>query len=90
MLASNISAGSVALQTYASRFAAATNMAMAQAQTLATASAYNELLRQATMLAYKNAFAILAWTVMALSPLVWLMRLPPKRVKVDPEQMAAH
>ncbi len=90
VLGANISAGSVALQTYADRFAAAANMSMTQAQGLASASAYNQLLRQATMLAYKNAFAILAWTVMALSPLVWLMRLPPKRVKVDPEQMAAH
>lgn len=90
VLSANISAGSVALQTYASRFASALNMSMAQVQGLATASAYNQLLQQATMLAYKNAFAILAWTVMGLSPLVWLMRLPPKRAKIDPEQMAAH
>lgn len=90
VLASNISAGSYALQRYTDRFAAALHMSVAQAQGLAQASAYNQMLLQATMLAYKNAFAILAWTVMGLSPLVWLMRLPPKRVKVDPEQMAAH
>ncbi len=42
------------------------------------------------MLAYRNAFALLAGTLVVLSPLVWLMRLPPKTAKVDPEQMAAH
>jgi DHA2 family multidrug resistance protein len=54
------------------------------------ASAYNQMVRQATMLGYKNAFALLSFTVLLLSPLVWIMRLPPKRVKIDPEQMAAH
>ena len=42
------------------------------------------------MLAYKNAFAILAGVSPLLSPLVWIMRLPPKNAKVDPEQLAAH
>ena len=45
---------------------------------------------QANMLAYKNAFAILGAILLLLSPLVWVMRLPPKAVKVDPEQMGAH
>jgi len=89
-LGANITAGSYAVQQYISSFAAALHISFAQAQPLAMASAYGELARQATMLAYKNAFAVLAWTVLALSPLVWLMRLPPKNAKVDPEQMAGH
>lgn len=90
VLGANITAGSYALQAYVGRFAALLNMSMAQAQGLAMASAYNQMIRQATMLAYKNAFALLAFTVAALSPLVWLMRLPPKTAKIDPEQMAGH
>ncbi len=56
----------------------------------ALAQVYGQLQRQASMLAYKNAFFILARIVMCLSSLVWIMRLPPKRVAVDPEQLAAH
>ncbi|WP_047490114.1 DHA2 family efflux MFS transporter permease subunit [Terriglobus sp. TAA 43] len=89
-LGANITAGSYALQAYVSRFAAATHTTYAQAQSMAMASAYGQMAQQATMIAYKNAFAMLAWVVMALSPLVWLMRLPPKNAKVDPEQMAGH
>jgi DHA2 family multidrug resistance protein len=63
---------------------------MAAAQFPALTEIYGQLQRQAMMLAYKNAFAILAGTVALLSPLVWVMRLPPKTAKVDPEQMAAH
>ena len=89
-LGANITAGSYALQAYISRFAAAMHITFAQAQMLAMASAYGEMARQATMLAYKNAFALLAFTVAGMSPLVWLMRLPPKNAKVDPEQLAGH
>jgi DHA2 family multidrug resistance protein len=42
------------------------------------------------MLAYKNAFALMSGAILMLSPLVWIMRLPPKRVKLDPEQMGGH
>jgi DHA2 family multidrug resistance protein len=50
------------------------------------------MLRQASMLSYKNAFAILALTVVLLSPLPFLMRLPPKRRRgaPPPEEIAAH
>jgi DHA2 family multidrug resistance protein len=48
------------------------------------------MIMQANMLAYKNAFAIMALTVLCLSPLVWIMRVPPKNAKLDPEQMAGH
>jgi DHA2 family multidrug resistance protein len=62
----------------------------ASAQPLALGSVYRQMLQQASMLAYKNAFAMLALTALLLSPLVWIMRLPPKMKKVDPEQLAAH
>ncbi|HEV2578371.1 MAG TPA: DHA2 family efflux MFS transporter permease subunit [Acidobacteriaceae bacterium] len=89
-LASNLSAGSMAVTREVQRFAALTHNSAAAAQYPALAEIYGQLQRQATMLAYKNAFAILAGTVLLLSPLVWIMRLPPKNREVDPEQMAAH
>ena len=89
-LASNISYGGYAISGYVNHFASATHSALARAQPLAMAQVYGQMQRQAGMLAYKNAFFLLAITVMCLSPLVWIMRLPPKRVKLDPEQMAAH
>ena len=89
-LASNISSGGFAITAYISQFASATHTAIATATPIAMANVYGEMQRQANMLAYKNAFVVLAATVMALSPLVWIMRLPPKNVKIDPEQMAAH
>src|ERR1700761_9204996 len=89
-LASNLSAGSAAVMQEMQRFAALTHSSVAAAQYPALAEIYGQMQRQAMMLAYKNAFAILAGTVAFLSPLVWIMRLPPKNAKVDPEQMAAH
>ena len=72
------------------RFAAITHSSGAAAQFPAMVHIYGQLVRQANMLAYKNAFAILAGVVAVLSPLVWIMRLPPKNRTLDPEQMAAH
>ena len=89
-LASNVSAGSYGISAYVSQFAAATHTAMAAAMPIAMASAYGQMVLQASMLAYKNAFLILAAAVFCLSPLVWIMRLPEKTTKIDPEQMAAH
>ncbi|MGI4757955.1 MAG: MFS transporter, partial [Janthinobacterium lividum] len=89
-LAANISNGSYALNTYISSFAAGIHAGFGAAQSSAMASAYNQMVRQANMLAYKNAFALLAFVLVVLSPLVWIMRLPPKRAKIDPEQLAAH
>ena len=89
-LASNLSAGSSAVAAQVQRFAMQTHTTIAAAQFPAMAQIYGQMQRQAMMLAYKNAFAILAGTVALLSPLVWIMRLPPKAAKVDPEQLAAH
>jgi len=67
---------------------------------VAIGQAYQMMLRQASMLAYKNAFTILSVTVLLLSPLPFLMRLPPKRParpgaprpaeEPAPEELAAH
>jgi DHA2 family multidrug resistance protein len=89
-LASHLSASSFAVMSEIRRFAALTHSSLAAAQFPAMAEIYTQMQRQATMLAYKNAFAILSGVVVLLSPLVWIMRLPAKNAKLDPEQMAAH
>jgi len=89
-LASNLSAGSTAVMQEIERFASLTHSTLAAAQFPALAQIYGQMQRQAMMLAYKNAFAILAGVVVLLSPLVWIMRLPSKNTVVDPEQLAAH
>ena len=48
------------------------------------------MLRQASMLAYKNAFFILSIVILALSPLPFIMRLPSKTAKPDPEALGGH
>ena len=89
-LTSNLSAGSSAVMQEIERIAALTHSSFAAARYPALLEIYGQMQRQAMMLAYKNAFAILAGVVLLLSPLVWIMRLPPKNATVDPEQMAAH
>ena len=39
------------------------------------------------MLSYKNAFVVLSTLLFCLVPLPFIMRLPKKRVKPDPEAM---
>ena len=66
-------------------------MNAALAHQAAVAEAYTVMLRQAAMLSYKNAFLIMAVTVVCLSPLPFLMRLPPKRgPKPPPEELVGH
>lgn len=89
-LGATISFGNSGLTNYIERFAGALHMSPQAAQSLGMASIYGQLQRQAMMLAYKNAFFILAVVLVCLSPLVWIMKLPPKRVKTDAEQLAAH
>ncbi len=89
-LAANITNGSYALGAFTRTFANRMNMSMSNAEPLAMAQVYNQLNAQANMLAYKNAFALLAAVLIVLGPLVWIMRLPPKTAKPDPEQMGAH
>ncbi len=89
-LGANLSSSSYAVRDYVYRFSGATHFSNAAAQSLAVARIYMEMLRQANMLAYKSAFTILGVVVICLSPLVWIMRLPPKNARPDPDQMAAH
>ncbi len=89
-LASNLSPGSYSLAAYISRYAQLTHSTIAAAQPIATAQIYNQMIRQSSMLAYKNAFFLLSCMLVTLSPLVWIMRLPPKAQPVDPDQMSAH
>ena len=63
-------------------------MAAAQATPFAVGYAYQQMLRQASMLSYKNAFALLAMVIACLMPLPFLMRLPAKRSKPDPAELA--
>ena len=89
-LASNLSPGGYSLSAYISRYAQLTHTTIAAAQPIAIAQIYNQMIRQSSMLAYKNAFFLLSCMLVVLSPLVWIMRLPPKAQPVDPNQMSAH
>ena len=92
-LAANVVQGSVPYRLYLGRITEmlrAGGMGAGQASALAMGRAYSELLRQASMVSYQNAFKILAIVIVVLVPLPFLMRLPPKRVKVDPEAMGGH
>ena len=62
-------------------------MSAGQASSTAVGMAYREMQRQASMLAYKNAFFILSVVILSLVPLPFIMRLPAKKVKLDPEAM---
>ena len=60
------------------------------ASAMAMGQAYQSMLRQASMLSYQNAFFILACAIACLVPLPFIMRLPPKRAKPDPEALGGH
>jgi DHA2 family multidrug resistance protein len=57
---------------------------------MAVGQAYQQMLRQASMLSYKNAFFILSVVILLLSPLPFIMRLPSKTAKPDPEALGGH
>jgi DHA2 family multidrug resistance protein len=60
-----------------------------QAQQLAIGHAYQEMLREASMLSYMNAFWVLSVIIACLIPLPFIMKKPPPRVKV-PVEAGAH
>jgi DHA2 family multidrug resistance protein len=62
----------------------------ADANQMAVGQAYQQMLRQASMLSYKNAFFILSVVIFCLSPLPFIMRLPSKATKPDPEALGGH
>ena len=63
-------------------------MSAAASTQFAVGQAYQQMVAQASMLSYKNAFAVLATVIVLLMPLPFLMRLPAKRSKPDPEALA--
>ncbi len=92
-LAANTGAGSVAYMQYMGRVASVfrdRGMNASQSIAMATGYGYQQMLRQSAMLAYKNAFALLAGIIFVLIPLPFLMRLPPKSMKPKPEDMGGH
>jgi DHA2 family multidrug resistance protein len=93
-LAANVVPGSVRYNLYTGRMRdmfITGGMTPLQATQAAIGAAYQTMVREATMLSYRGAFAILALAVLVLSPLPFLMRLPPKRgPKPAPEELAAH
>lgn len=89
-LATHSVPGSPGYENYIGRIAAMLRdhgMTAAQASQMAVGRAYQEMLRQAQMLSYKNAFALLAFVILLLSPLPLMMRLPAKKEKPSPEAM---
>jgi DHA2 family multidrug resistance protein len=100
-LAANVVPGSPAYNIFTGRIKEMLmrgGMPSGLASQTAVGEAYQMMIRQATMLSYKNAFTILAFAVVCLSPLPFLMRLPPKRparpgAKAPdpaPEELAVH
>ena len=100
-LAANVIPGSVAYVGFIDRvkeILIGQGMSPGTASRVAVGEAYQMMLRQASMLSYKNAFTLLGCVVVVLSPLPFLMRLPPKRParpgarspEPAPEELAAH
>jgi MFS transporter, DHA2 family, multidrug resistance protein len=92
-LSANVVRGSVPYNLYMDRMKEmlmSQGMSAANASQMAIGEAYQQMLRQASMLSYKNAFAILACTIFLLTPLPFIMRLPTKTAKPDPEAMGGH
>jgi MFS transporter, DHA2 family, multidrug resistance protein len=92
-LAANVNVDSVPYRIYMDRMKEmlmAQGMSATNATQTAIGQAYQQMLRQASMLSYKNAFAILATTIFFLAPLPFIMRLPSKSAKPDPEALGGH
>lgn len=92
-LSANVNSNSVPYRIYMDRMREmlmAQGMSTANATQTAIGQAYQQMLRQASMLSYKNAFAILAVTIFLLTPLPFIMRLPSKTAKPDPEALGGH
>ena len=88
-LAANVVPGSVPYQNYiggVSTILRSNGMGAAQATQVAIGMAYRQMLRQASMLSYKNAFALLSATILCLAPLPFIMRLPTKAAPPPPSE----
>ena len=92
-LASHSVPGSAAYMGYMSQVSGVfrnQGMPAGQSMQMAVGYAYSQLQRQASMLSYKNAFALMATLIFLLTPLPFLMRLPKKAEAPPPEELAAH
>jgi DHA2 family multidrug resistance protein len=93
-LATHVVKGSAQYNLFTERVAtmlAMNGMPQIQAARSAVGVAYQQMIRQASMLSYQNAFAILSGVILMLAPLPFLMRLPPKRgPKPPPEEAMGH
>jgi MFS transporter, DHA2 family, multidrug resistance protein len=92
-LSANVIPGSVPYQFYTGRIQQMLSMGgmpSAAAGQFAVGYAYQQMVRQASMLSYQNAFAILSGVIFLLSPLVFIMRVPKKREPPPPEEAMGH
>ena len=92
-LAANTVPGSLPYEHYIASLTAmlrATGMSANQATQVAMGMAYREMLRQASMLSYKNAFTIMSIAILSLTPWPYLMRLPARTPKPIPEDAIGH
>ena len=92
-LAANVNDNSIQYRLYMDRMKEMLighGMSSVSATQTAIGQAYQQMLAQASMLSYRNAFAILAGTIFLLSPLPFLMRLPSKNARPDPEALGGH
>jgi MFS transporter, DHA2 family, multidrug resistance protein len=92
-LAAHVIPGSVPYRLYMDRIKEiliAQGMPAVEATRTAVGRAYRDMLRQSSMLSYKNAFLILSIVLLCLTPLPFVMRLPSKNARIDPEAMGGH
>jgi DHA2 family multidrug resistance protein len=92
-LSANVVSGSIQYNHFTDRMKEmmmSHGMSAASASQMAMGQAYQQMLLQASMLSYRNAFAILAFVILLLTPLPFIMRLPKKMAKPDPEAVGGH
>jgi MFS transporter, DHA2 family, multidrug resistance protein len=92
-LGTHSGAGSIGYTQYIATVARVfrdSGMPAVQAMQSAIGYAYQQMLRQASMLAYQNAFALLSAVILMLTPLPFLMRLPKKAEAPPPEEAMGH
>jgi len=92
-LATHTGPGSVGYVRYLAAIAGmlrAQGVSAAESAQMAVGYAYQQMLREASMLAYQNAFLVLSVAIFCLTPLPFLMRLPKKTQAPPPEEAMGH
>jgi DHA2 family multidrug resistance protein len=90
-LAANAVPGSLPYENYIgsiTHILRSSGMGAAQAGQYAMGMAYRQMLRQAAMLSYQNAFALLSGVILCLAPLPFIMRLPTAASAAPPPEDA--